>query len=404
MKILFIAQELPYREVAHAGGQTFYNYLSKISDNNEVYLFSYANKDEIVHLNKLSLPRLKGFKVIVKKRSPKLLRLPSMVVSPKYYFNDIYNYALMKNKLLRFLNKNRIDMIQLEWTSSLIFVPFLKKHFPLLKLVVSEHDVNFLGLKRKYMLEKNITRKLFLYLKYRWGNWQEIKLLKYCDLILTHNEKDTDLLVEAGISSNAVHTITPFYKTYNQTKSSYLHNELHLLFYGAMNRSENYTSILKFIETVYKNIYERLNNVTLTIMGNKPPRNVISYNGKYNITVTGFVQDPQRYFDKANIFIAPLLFGAGIKIKILEAFSAGLPVVTNNIGIEGISASPGIDYIHFNDFVELEKILKHYYEHQTDLKRIGEKGKKFVMDEFKFKNSVYILEDKYRSIVKETPV
>ena len=44
--------------------------------------------------------------------------------------------------------------------------------------------------------------------------------------------------------------------------------------------------------------------------------------------------------------VAPLVLGAGIKVKIIEALSSGVPVLTNDIGIEGISAKDGREYIH----------------------------------------------------------
>ena len=41
-----------------------------------------------------------------------------------------------------------------------------------------------------------------------------------------------------------------------------------------------------------------------------------------------------------------MLLGAGIKVKILEAMSAGLPILTNDIGIEGIPAKTNKEYLH----------------------------------------------------------
>ena len=64
------------------------------------------------------------------------------------------------------------------------------------------------------------------------------------------------------------------------------------------------------------------------------------------ITVTGFVKEISKYFEQSLCLVAPLVLGAGIKIKVLEAMSAGLPVLTNQIGIEGIPAQNGIHYYY----------------------------------------------------------
>ncbi len=54
----------------------------------------------------------------------------------------------------------------------------------------------------------------------------------------------------------------------------------------------------------------------------------------------------------------PLLRGAGIKIKVLEGLSAGIPVLTNEVGIEGIGAAPGTEYLHCTTPEEYAKIVK----------------------------------------------
>lgn len=52
-------------------------------------------------------------------------------------------------------------------------------------------------------------------------------------------------------------------------------------------------------------------------------------------TALGFVADLEPYYENAKCFIAPLLDGSGIKIKILNALARGVPVVTTSVGIEG---------------------------------------------------------------------
>ena len=50
-----------------------------------------------------------------------------------------------------------------------------------------------------------------------------------------------------------------------------------------------------------------------------------------------------------DISVVPLRLGAGVKIKVLESLGAGLPVVTTDVGAEGIMAENGNDFIVEND-------------------------------------------------------
>ena len=54
------------------------------------------------------------------------------------------------------------------------------------------------------------------------------------------------------------------------------------------------------------------------------------------VSVTGFVEDVTPYFDLAKVFISPLRYGAGMKGKIGQSMSLGLPVVTTSVGAEGL--------------------------------------------------------------------
>jgi glycosyltransferase involved in cell wall biosynthesis len=73
------------------------------------------------------------------------------------------------------------------------------------------------------------------------------------------------------------------------------------------------------------------------------------------IQTIGFVDDPEPWFAKARVFIAPLRYGAGMKGKIGQSLSLGLPVVTTSVGAEGMHLEDGKNVLladHPRDFAE----------------------------------------------------
>lgn len=56
------------------------------------------------------------------------------------------------------------------------------------------------------------------------------------------------------------------------------------------------------------------------------------------VTVTGFVDDPIEFLERADVVVAPMRYGAGLQNKVLEAMGLGNPVVTTSLGQEGIEA------------------------------------------------------------------
>ncbi len=87
-------------------------------------------------------------------------------------------------------------------------------------------------------------------------------------------------------------------------------------------------------------IEERLGSVRLSITGGDPPREVQELAGE-SIRFVGHVKDLAQMYDAARLAIVPVRYGAGIKIKALEALQHGVPVVTTSVGAEGIDGAGG---------------------------------------------------------------
>ena len=58
------------------------------------------------------------------------------------------------------------------------------------------------------------------------------------------------------------------------------------------------------------------------------------------VTGSGFVANPAELFSHCTLAIAPLLQGAGVKFKVLEALAAGVPVIGTPVACEGITEQP----------------------------------------------------------------
>jgi glycosyltransferase involved in cell wall biosynthesis len=59
------------------------------------------------------------------------------------------------------------------------------------------------------------------------------------------------------------------------------------------------------------------------------------------VELTGFVENVEPYFRKSRVFITPLRFGSGIKVKVINALYRGIPCVTTSIGTEGLKVKDG---------------------------------------------------------------
>jgi glycosyltransferase involved in cell wall biosynthesis len=112
---------------------------------------------------------------------------------------------------------------------------------------------------------------------------------------------------------------------------------------GTLHYPPNADGIRWFTQEVFPLVRDHIPKATLTIVGKNPPADFLQLQEQFPgvISVTGYVPDLTPYMEKAAIMVVPVRAGGGMRVRILEAFARGLPVVTTTIGLEGIDARPG---------------------------------------------------------------
>lgn len=403
-KILYISMCMPLDKAFHAGGKTFNYYINKFveDEKNEVTLIAKVLQEEeqfISHVN----PKIRSFLVATPKE--KLKRWIAYLKSINSKFNPCYKYGNVLTKeiydqiemnLRRLKNEGyQPGIVILEWTSMLLFIECVKKYFPNAKYVASEHDVTFLGKQREVCKTTNPVNKLLRHLCFLNMKKRELAAINKCDLVVTHNHKDKNLLINNGIVQSKLDVISPFYERFNEFERK--PNNQDILFYGAMNRIENSSSALWFIDNVLPKLADC--DVRFIILGNKPPKDLLQLRND-KIIVTGFVDDITPYFSSAMCLVAPLLLGAGVKVKVIEALSSGIPVLTNDIGIEGIDAKSGEEYIHCDSPEDYENAIRSMIMSSLDIDKISKNAKKLISCMYDLEASFVNYSEKVYGLIK----
>ena len=113
--------------------------------------------------------------------------------------------------------------------------------------------------------------------------------------------------------------------------------------------------------------------IPVFLVGSKPTREVLELSSR-NVTVTGWVDDLRPVYDKARIFVAPLRYGAGVKGKIGESLSFGLPTITTSIGAEGMDLEHGVDLFIAETADEIANRICEIYNNEELLASIAKNG------------------------------
>lgn len=107
--------------------------------------------------------------------------------------------------------------------------------------------------------------------------------------------------------------------------------------------------------------------------------------GDPRIEITGFVEDAVAVIAQAQVAVVPLLAGSGTRIKILEAWAAGTPVVSTTIGAEGLEFRDGEHLILADDAGQFAEAVSRLLESRADRMRLGAAGRRLYEERYTWK-------------------
>ncbi len=383
-KVVWISQMLPYDSVPHAGGKTHNFYVKKFVDSQayDVRLISFYVPGE---REKFTLDQKIRCNLACYEGGYK--RILRGFEELNYKYNPFHRFGNAANHFaLRFIRKVLKDykregfwpeLILLQWTMMVLYREEIKKIFPDALIIAIEEDVTFHGYERKAKYESVLWKRKIWELRYSHLKSAELDALSRSDMVILSNENDRRILEEEGVKT-PLRVWAPYHDNYGKTLRSN-EDSKNLLFFGAMNRPENYLSVIWFVEHVMTELSDT--GVCLRVVGGHPDPCLDVYRSE-RVQVVGFVEDVREEFGSALCMIAPLVLGAGIKVKILEGMSAGLPVLTNSVGIEGIHAKDGKEFLYCENPEDYIRNIRGLLNGSIDANAIGKAAQEMVLNDY----------------------
>ncbi|MBK1707274.1 glycosyltransferase family 4 protein [Halochromatium glycolicum] len=287
-----------------------------------------------------------------------------------------------------FLNEADYDLIFCFRISTAMLALQLKHHglIKLKRMIVDFDDIESIAIKRAVKLrhaEFGIEFSMIRRLHALRAKYLEKYLSKVSDgvIVCSHHDKNN-----VSKSTNNPHAFVipncidiPAY-----IKDETPENKLSMLFVGSMSHSPNTDGIEWFTKNVYPLILHN-NQVQseLIIVGYNPPKHIKKLEDEIpGIKVTGGVDTVKKYYEKCNVVIAPIRFGGGTRVKILEGMSYGRPVVSTSVGAEGINITKN-ENIFLADTTEAfaQMCLTLAIDRETRIK-IAKNGRKLVSEQY----------------------
>lgn len=207
------------------------------------------------------------------------------------------------------------------------------------------HDLHFSSLRRQAMYAQTTKKASKLLAKAARSEKLERKIWNQVDLVFYLSSNETNLVQEIAPWVQAK-TINLFFFNITQPRV-FPPSEHILLFVAGFAHFPNVDAAQFLVHEILPKLETKVGPVRIVLAGANPTTDVQALAGP-RVDVTGYVSEDALFnlYQKARVAIVPLRFGAGVKGKVIEALSYGLPLVTTHIGAQGIQKIENIFPVH----------------------------------------------------------
>jgi glycosyltransferase involved in cell wall biosynthesis len=150
-----------------------------------------------------------------------------------------------------------------------------------------------------------------------------------------------------------------------------------LVFIGNYNHLPNEDAMFYFVENVLPKIHARLPNVCLYLIGSNM-KDKMKALASEQVKVVGWVDTVEPEFAKRRVFVSYLRYGAGMKGKLGQALSVGLPVVTTTIGAEGMGLKEGETALIADEPANFAEAVCRLYNDSTLWEKLSYQGREYI--------------------------
>ncbi|MBU3956748.1 glycosyltransferase family 4 protein [Patescibacteria group bacterium] len=394
MKILYITQILPYPP--DSGGKIkTYQTLKLLGQKHQIYLACFASDLPTAALKKKLKKICQRIEVIVspyptarfKKIKPFIFKslfssLPFIV----YRYRD----KRFKKTVEKILEKEKFDAIHIDHLNMASYLPREKDCLWVLEEHNLESEINW-GIVRREEWNKF---KIFSLLEAIKLAIFERRTVSKFDYIFAISKSDRKKLIKLGAKENKVFFLPTSFKTKPLLGSK--SHKLTILFVGLLAWWPNKDGLLWFYEKIFPLVKQKIPNVELIVIGKEATKEMIDLDKKdRQFRLIGYVEDLEKYLAKASVFIVPLRVGSGIRIKILTALAAGLPVVSTKKGAEGIASRSGKGIILADGPKHFARAVVKILKNRKLANKLSRTGLDFVKRDYNQQKAAEALERAY---------
>lgn len=221
-------------------------------------------------------------------------------------------------------------------------------------------------------------RRLLRYADFLAWRRFERRLLGHVQAVTVFTDRDREELTRLGTSTPI--SVIPFgveppARALNPLGSG---REV-VMFLGNFVHRPNVDAALWLGETIFPRLRALHPQATLELVGPEPPPEVRALE-KGGVVVTGAVADVRPHLDRANVFVAPIRTGGGMRLKVLEALAAGKAVVASRLAVEGLDVRDREELLLAETEEEVVEAVSLLLSDPARRRAVAERARRFALE------------------------
>ena len=251
------------------------------------------------------------------------------------------------------------------------YAPLIRQ-YQQIKLIYDTVDLHYLRLQREGEFSDNTIESMRQWVRMQM---RELKAAHEADLTITITPVEQEILQQQQVDNLAV--VPNIHRAYREVTPGFQQRQ-GLLFIGSYNHPPNVDAVRWLVKEIMPLVWQKMPEITVTLLGNNPGEEVLALRGDPRISVTGYVSDVTSYFLNHRVFVAPLRYGAGMKGKVGQSLEYGLPVISTAIGIEGMNLDREQNVLEANQTGEFAEQIIRLYNHEQLWQQLASDSRKAI--------------------------
>lgn len=275
----------------------------------------------------------------------------------------------------------RPDVVWLDHIDSLLFVSQARATGA--RTIIDLHNIYSLILDRMAAEAANPAKRWFFRGEAKRLAKMEASAATLCDTVLAVSTSEAEHFRKLGAKNVTVAPNGVDCSAFASLPTGRTVNPQTVLFLGTMSWGPNVSAAVTLAKQIFPEVRKQISTAELLLVGRDPSPVVQALAGN-RITVTGAVPSILPYLERATLLAVPLDAGGGTRLKILEAFAAGLPVVSTAVGAEGIDAVAG-EHLVIAERPEIANAIANLLNDESERRRLAENARQLVQSNYDWK-------------------